>query len=599
MCTVTFIPTAAGIHLTSNRDEHVSRKTALAPREYSRKDTKLIFPKDQEAGGTWIALKANGDAAVLLNGAFIKHQRALPYKRSRGHIFLDIMEKDNVKRQFDEIDLLGIEPFTLIIYGNRALWECRWDGLLKHNLQLHVDHAYIWSSATLYEVDIAHLRRHWFEDWLKKNRKKITCEDIFDFHFYAGEGNLQNDLVISRSNGVRTVSVTSVFVSEKESSMSYRDLVNEQATEKKILTQTHTSSKSYLTNQQCSLIIRRCWLRLTQWEYWPAAIIFGPLFIHWVWLSLKARSFFFFSAANPGIANGGFLQEKKSDIYRLIPKKYYPRTLFCESDITPTILAEKLSKAKLKFPLIAKPDQGRRGMQVKLVKTKLDLENYRRNNRVHFLVQEYIDYELEAGIFYYRFPGEKKGCISGIVGKEFLSVTGDGKSTIANLIKRNDRALFQLEDLYMQYGPILSNILPKGIKQILVPYGNHSRGSKFVDLNHYITEELTTTIDQICQQVPGFYYGRLDIKFHSWEELEKGCKFSIIELNGAGSEPTHIYDPQHSLFFAWKEIYRHWQILYQISKINAQQKGIDLMRIRDGIKMIKEHRRFKKLITQL
>ncbi|MEH6309190.1 hypothetical protein RYH73_26295 [Olivibacter sp. CPCC 100613] len=118
-------------------------------------------------------------------------------------------------------------------------------------------------------------------------------------------------------------------------------------------------------------------------------------------------------------------------------------------------------------------------------------------------------------------------------------------------------------------------------------------------MSHYITEELTATIDQICQQVPGFYYGRLDIKFHSWEELEKGCKFSIIELNGAGSEPTHIYDPQHSLFFAWKEIYRHWQILYQISKINAQQKGIDLMRIRDGIKMIKEHRRFKKLITQL
>ena len=103
---------------------------------------------------------------------------------------------------------------------------------------------------------------------------------------------------------------------------------------------------------------------------------------------------------------------------------------------------------------------------------------------------------------------------------------------------------------------------------MLVPYGNHVRGAKFLDANHLIDDELTHIIDTICQQVKGFYFGRLDIRYNSWERLKRGQEFSIIELNGAGSEPTHMYDPKHSIFFAWKEIICHWNILFDISRIN-------------------------------
>ena len=104
-------------------------------------------------------------------------------------------------------------------------------------------------------------------------------------------------------------------------------------------------------------------------------------------------------------------------------------------------------------------------------------------------------------------------------------------------------------------------ILAAGEKFLMVPYGNHARGAKFVDISHSIDAELTNTIDRICSGVNGFYFGRLDIRYNTWEELKEGKNFSIIELNGAGSEPTHIYDPRHSIFFAWREIIRHWVIL--------------------------------------
>jgi len=129
-----------------------------------------------------------------------------------------------------------------------------------------------------------------------------------------------------------------------------------------------------------------------------------------------------------------------------------------------------------------------------------------------------------------------------------------------------------------------------------VPYGNHSRGAKFIDLQHRITPALEASIDNICRQIKGFYFGRLDIRFNSWEELEQGRAFSVIEVNGAGSEPTHIYDPAHSIWFAWKEIYRHWKILYQISMQNIQNQQAKLMTMEEGKKMRAAHAMHSKLL---
>ena len=133
---------------------------------------------------------------------------------------------------------------------------------------------------------------------------------------------------------------------------------------------------------------------------------------------------------------------------------------------------------------------------------------------------------------------------------------------------------------------------------IVSPYGNHARGSKFTDVSHMADEALTTVIDNICKQIPDFYFGRLDIRFDTWETFRQGKNFSIIEVNGAGAEPTHIYDPGHSLFFAWKEIIRHWFLLYRISRLN-HKNGHPYLSVREGIAMFRESKQWSQRLAAM
>jgi hypothetical protein len=326
--------------------------------------------------------------------------------------------------------------------------------------------------------------------------------------------------------------------------------------------------------------------------------VYGPLYLYWFGLCLKARSFFFFNTSNPTIKNGGFMMESKKEIYDLIPEQYYPPTLFFKTATLEETLLKSIKDSGLKFPLIGKPNIGEKGMSVKKLKDEYEVIDYVRNSKVDFLIQEFIPYRNEVGIFYYRFPNEEKGHLSGIVRKEFLGVRGDGRSTVEKLLKQNKRYVLQLPVLKRTFGEELNNILNDGEELILVPYGNHVRGAKFIDDSHLIDEELTHSIDAVCRQIEGFYYGRLDIRYNTWEELRQGEKFSIIELNGAGSEATHIYDPKHSIFFAWKEIIRHWKILWRISRMNHHPVKRPYMNISSGLQMFRDNTRYLKLITE-
>jgi hypothetical protein len=288
--------------------------------------------------------------------------------------------------------------------------------------------------------------------------------------------------------------------------------------------------------------------------------------------------------------------ESKKEIYDLIPPEYYPGTILFKPGTEILKIINSISQAGFKYPVIGKPDIGMKGMGVKKLENEMELETYAKESKVDFLVQEYVDYKNEVGIFYYRYPDETNGHISGIVRKEFLAVTGDGESTIEELIRKNKRYVLQLPVLKKTKKDQLRIVLEKGEEFILVPYGNHIRGAKFLDDSHLIDKELTGFIDTVCKQVDGFYFGRLDIRFNSWEELKRGKSFSIIELNGAGSEPTHIYDPKHSIFFAWKEIIRHLNIMWRISKLNYRPKERPFMTTSAGLKMLRDNSRYIDMI---
>ncbi|WP_413669771.1 NRDE family protein [Mucilaginibacter sp. Mucisp86] len=593
MCTVTYIPTKNGFQLTSNRDENVNRGQAIAPRKYQNGSHTLLYPKDADRNGSWIAAKNNGDTVVLLNGAFVKHKVMPSYKTSRGLVLVDLINAQDPYLFYQNSDLENIEPFTVVLYTGGNLFECRWDSERKHIKLLDGRDAHIWSSATLYDEAATAKRTAWFTNW-RKSANPDTAEAILHFHHHAGEGDDNDALVINRDGKMKTVSVTNINVSPQNITMTYHDLkdgnkyINDLAI-------TEKDSKPPVLPRFFGL--KRFLIKLFNWEYWSLNMVYAPIMFYWFWLSLKARSFFFFSTANPLIENGGFTLESKASIYDLIPQKYYPQTILFKTGADFSEITLAIKEKGFSYPLIAKPDIGGRGVQVKLVHNETGLLEYTQQIRVDFLVQQYVNYNHEAGIFYYRLPGEAKGHVTGIVGKEFLTLTGDGKHTMMELIVKEPRYLLQLPVLINTYGDKLKHVLPAGESKILVPYGNHSRGAKFIDFSHLITDELTEAIDNMCREIPGFYFGRLDVMYNTWDELSSGKNLSIIELNGAGSEPTHIYDPKHSIFFAWGEIIRHWKILYQVSILNKQLKGINHMTYKQGITMLKNNTEYFKLVA--
>jgi hypothetical protein len=328
--------------------------------------------------------------------------------------------------------------------------------------------------------------------------------------------------------------------------------------------------------------------KLTNWEYWPFTIVYIPIYFLWAYYALKAKTIFFFNASNPTMRNGGFIMDSKKEIYDLIPHQYYPKTEFVKEVIVFEDVLNVLKNSGIQFPLIAKPDIGLRGSAVKKIHSIEELKYYHDKANFDYLLQDLIPYENEVGIFYVRYPHENKGRITGIVAKEYLTVTGDGVSTILDLIKQNPRYEFQLKSLYKEYKDTLHEVLPKDKKRNLVPYGNHCRGTKFVDASHLISPKLNEVINEMCLQIPGFYFGRMDLMYQSIEELEQGKSFAVVELNGAASEPTHIYDPNHSIFFAWKELARHISYMFEISVAN-NKKGIPFLNHKEGMKQYRLH----------
>ena len=288
--------------------------------------------------------------------------------------------------------------------------------------------------------------------------------------------------------------------------------------------------------------------------------------------------------------------ESKKEIYDLIPSEYYPKTLLIEPTETLEAVQEKIKEAAIEFPLIAKPDIGLRGTAVKKIHNAEELAAYFSKANFNVLIQSLIPYENEIGLFYVKLPNQP-GKITGIVAKEFMILTGNGKNTIRELLHQDKRYLLQLEVLEEEYKDKLNTILSEGETINLVPYGNHCRGTKFVDASHEITPEMIESFNIICSQINGFHFGRMDIMYHSYEDLAQGKNFQIVEINGAISEPTHMYDPKHSLWFGWKELTRHFHYMYVISKHN-RKNGANYLTFKEGVREFKKHQKYYDTILE-
>jgi hypothetical protein len=304
--------------------------------------------------------------------------------------------------------------------------------------------------------------------------------------------------------------------------------------------------------------------KLTKWtryEFWPFWLFYGPLTPWYIYKIFQAGAPAYFCSANPKMKWGGFIDYSKIDLLNQIDEKYKPKTVYFSEFTSQEI--------PFNFPFIAKPNIGERGIGVELIRNNEDWKNYLQLNNKDLILQEYYQSNVEFGVFYVRLPKEENGQIISITAKDFLTFKGDGKSTIQELIDQNIRAFYRKDYLLKRFKNQLHFVLKKEENLLIEPIGNHNRGTMFLDGSALKTSKLETTINQIAKNIDGFYYGRIDLKAKSVEDFHNG-KFVILEINGANSEATHIYDPNYNLIKAYKEVIRHLNFQHKISVQNHQ-----------------------------
>jgi hypothetical protein len=334
---------------------------------------------------------------------------------------------------------------------------------------------------------------------------------------------------------------------------------------------------------------------ITHWEDWHWFAKYALILPAWLWLCLKARSFWFFMPANPTLTFGGFIGEPKREMYKQLPPSSYPKSIYISPTISFQELQAQISVNQFTYPLIVKPDKGMMGLMFRKIESFDQLRQYHLAMPVDYIVQEMVSYPIEVSVFYYRYPGETKGHITGFLRKDYLQVVGDGKSTLRELILKCSRAQFRIKEMFSKHQSKLDTIVPAGEAFHLSEALNLSRGGRLISLEHEKDERLLKVFDDLSHYSKHFYYGRYDIKCASIEDLKQGKNYSILEFNGCGAEPHHIYHNGYSLAKACRILVEHWNVLYKISDYNYRQ-GIPRWSYLEGLRFTrKSNEHFKKL----
>lgn len=335
------------------------------------------------------------------------------------------------------------------------------------------------------------------------------------------------------------------------------------------------------------------WRRLVRWEFWPRWAFYPPVVAYILWLGLKYRCLTLFTAANPAIEGGGFAGESKWRILQRLaaPAEQRPATT-CIPGTAAVLAKVRLTESfiaanRLDWPIVLKPDIGERGDGVVLVHTIAELRGYFERAGGDVLAQEYVPGH-EFGVFYYRLPGEGRGRVFSITLKRLPTVTGDGRSTLERLILSDDRAVCQARLFLKRHARALWEVPPEGTVVRLAELGTHCRGAAFFDGAALITPALEAEFDRLSKGFDGFWFGRYDVRAESPEALQAG-RFRVIELNGATSEATSIYDPAHRLSEAYATLREQWRIAFEIGARN-RQAGARPARLRELWHLLWRHR---------
>ncbi|MFN3761198.1 MAG: hypothetical protein ACK4SF_18445 [Algoriphagus aquaeductus] len=308
---------------------------------------------------------------------------------------------------------------------------------------------------------------------------------------------------------------------------------------------------------------------VNSFEFLPSWTLQIPMVLIALFWALRLGRLNFFSAVNPSMAFGGLFIYSKSEIMEKLAPSNRPQTLILKPNTQEDSILAQLKSLNMDFPLFAKPDLGERGRGVSKLNSPKELAAY----LDHFanetlLLQESISLHQEYGVFVLKDPKTGKLQISSITAKIPLQVLGDGHSKVIELCKNHPRASRYLHEIPSD---LLEYVPEKGQIQKLSDYGNHCRGAAFIDQREWISPEIIQSFEQICAPLDGFYYGRLDVKVQELADLAHPEQIKVLEINGANSEPIHLYSSHFTYLEAIEELINHIGYMATIARINLRK----------------------------
>jgi len=322
--------------------------------------------------------------------------------------------------------------------------------------------------------------------------------------------------------------------------------------------------------ERLSIALERAW----RWEFWPAWLYYLPIIVWILLLGLRHRSPTAFTAANPALDNGGVVGERKHQA--LLPLQQNAPDLCAEFRLLPAgNLALRVGEAlhfseKVGLPLVLKPDVGQRGRGVFIARDAAAVADYLQRFEGAVIAQRYIG-GAEFGVFIARAPGDAQVQILSIVHKTFPSVTGNGSSTLQQLILADARARLISALLFARWADELQRVPAAGETVVLVEIGAHCRGSLFLDASALASPALVATLTRLSDAVPGYGFGRIDLRCPSAAHLQRGEGLQVLELNGVTAESAHIYHPDTSLLTGYRAMFKQWALAFSIGAAQARR----------------------------
>jgi membrane protein DedA with SNARE-associated domain len=356
-----------------------------------------------------------------------------------------------------------------------------------------------------------------------------------------------------------------------------------------------------------------CHPRTSLAEHIPPYIFYTPLVLRWLLLGMRYHSLLLPTIANPKIKIAGLWGESKSELMNQIGPDYRrwvapfvtlrraAGETLAAGDIEKAL--EAMRGAGLEFPLVAKPDCGWQGYGVQRIKTAENLKTYLESypGGETLLLQKIASWDGEAGVFYVRYPGQDHGRIESMAFRYFPFVIGNGRSTVRDLIAKDERASFKQKFHLGQHwqhkgaGNELLGYVPAAGEMVRLSFiGSIRVGGLYYDAQTYVTQALNDRFDAICRSMPDFYFGRFDIRFKSVEQLQKAEDFAIIEINGAGSEAIHVWDPRKPLRDVYRDLFRFQSAMFEISALNRSHGFCPLR----SAEFLKETLHYKNLLRR-